>query len=450
MRISAKKIFKKLSPSNSNSENQSVLVRGATSAFAIKIVGVFFAFILQIVLARLLGVNDFGLYTYVLTLINMGCMIGKLGMDTAGVRFVASYNVNEKWSLLKAYVFMSDRTVFFLSSFLSVVVYIGGVYFGLIQDRSLQKILPVALILLPVSSLVLNLNAHLRGLKCIVCSQVATEILRPIMTLIIVGAFLIACLKINVEKILIAYFLSTMLVLIYLKITFNRQVSHEYHASTPNYKNKLWLKTAIPLLCVACFNFILSQADILFLGSLCDSSDVGIYAPAKRIGTFITIVLTSVNTIAAPMFSEQYSKNNMSELQDVVSLAAKWILYLSLPCCIFAIVFAKPLLAIFGEAFIPGFRVLQIIALGQLVNALAGSVGFLMIMTGHQNIVACVLGLSAFSNIILNMFLIPKYGIIGAATATFITTVLWNSSMLFFTLKYVGINPTFFRWRKWL
>ena len=86
-----------------------------------------------------------------------------------------------------------------------------------------------------------------------------------------------------------------------------------------------------------------------------------------------------------------------------------------------------------------------ILIAGHLVNALAGSVGFLMTMTGHEREAAYNIGVSVTVKLSLNAALIPPFGIEGAATATAFTTVLWNISVFVFVNQRLGINSTAFR-----
>ena len=99
----------------------------------------------------------------------------------------------------------------------------------------------------------------------------------------------------------------------------------------------------------------------------------------------------------------------------------------------------------FGPDFPAGNAALVILIAGHLVNALAGSVGFLMPMTGHEREAAYIIGVSVTVKLALNAAPIPPYGIEGAATATAFTTVLWNISMFVFVNQRLGINSTAFR-----
>ena len=80
-----------------------------------------------------------------------------------------------------------------------------------------------------------------------------------------------------------------------------------------------------------------------------------------------------------------------------------------------------------------------------LVNALCGSVGLLLIMTGYERKAAAIMGTAALLNIIMNVVLIPLYGTVGAAISTAVSMVAWNLAMLYQVIRIHHINPSIFR-----
>ena len=128
----------------------------------------------------------------------------------------------------------------------------------------------------------------------------------------------------------------------------------------------------------------------------------------------------------------------------MTTMAARGIFAITVTICIGLVVFGKMLLGLFGAEFTTGYVVLLILLAGQVINAMAGSVGYLMTMTGYQNQAAWIIGMSTLVNVGLNAVLIPKLGIVGAAIATATTTVLWNILMLTFVWRKLNINPTVF------
>jgi O-antigen/teichoic acid export membrane protein len=106
--------------------------------------------------------------------------------------------------------------------------------------------------------------------------------------------------------------------------------------------------------------------------------------------------------------------------------------------------FGEIVLGLFGQEFIGAYDALIILAVGQTINALAGSVGFLLTMTQYQQIAVIVIGVSTLLNIGLNAIMIPKWGIEGSAFATAISVVFWNVTLFFFVVKKINVNASIF------
>jgi O-antigen/teichoic acid export membrane protein len=82
----------------------------------------------------------------------------------------------------------------------------------------------------------------------------------------------------------------------------------------------------------------------------------------------------------------------------------------------------------------------MILTVGQFINSASGSVGYILQMTGHQKFHQNVILIGTILNIILNWFLIPLYGIIGASIASVISMFFWN---IVFSLK---VRKTLNQW----
>ncbi len=135
---------------------------------------------------------------------------------------------------------------------------------------------------------------------------------------------------------------------------------------------------------IAVVDFALSQTDKIVLGYYLPAKQVGIYAVAMALVGFVPIALQSVNQIFSPIIAELHAVGNRLLLQKLYATLTKWIVILTIPLALTMVVFARPLMGIFGPAFQSGAAVLAIGAVGQLVNCGVGSVGFLLLMSGHQ------------------------------------------------------------------
>lgn len=83
-----------------------------------------------------------------------------------------------------------------------------------------------------------------------------------------------------------------------------------------------------------------------------------------------------------------------------------------------------------------------VLSIGQLINVSFGPVGQLAIHTGHEKGTAVVIGVGAMINVILNVLLIPQWGMFGAAIATAVSLTAWNLLLTIFIYMRTGILST--------
>jgi len=422
-----------------------ILLRASSGTFAVKVAGAGIAFLIQIWLARLLEVTEYGVYVYVLAWINFLVLFAKVGLDVVIVRFIPVYLRNKQWGLFRGLLRDSLTKVsiysFGISTLLIVITYSLSNQIGSNQMYTFW----VAAILLPILALTSMRNSALQGMRYVVIAQVPETIIRPVLLGVFLGLLYlyeesnltsIHAMYLNITAALISFAFGTYLLL--------KKLPAEIHGVTPEYCRQDWLKMSLPMFFIAGMNLLLHQSDIMMLGAILSTDSAGVYGAAVRIAGLVSFGLTAVNSIVAPMISEYYSSKDMQKLQRMITLAARGIFIFTICMCGALWFLGDFILGLFGEDFKAGYVPLTILLVGQAISAIAGSVGFLMVMTGNQIKAAQIIGSSAIINIILNATLIPMYGAIGAAIATAISTAFWNIVMLYYVKRTININPTAF------
>src|ERR1035437_8737160 len=101
------------------------------------------------------------------------------------------------------------------------------------------------------------------------------------------------------------------------------------------------------------------------------------------------------------------------------------ILGLTIPLITMLLIFAHPLMRIFGRDFEAGWSVLVIGTLGELIDCGVGSVGFLLLSGNERRLLRIQMMMSA-GIVGFNLLLIPRWGIVGAAIASAITNIIAN------------------------
>jgi O-antigen/teichoic acid export membrane protein len=213
-------------------------------------------------------------------------------------------------------------------------------------------------------------------------------------------------------------------------------------SARPVYESRIWIKAALPLLLVSGFVVIVEQTDIVMVGAILGNRAAGLYGAAAKTASLVGLILISVNAIGAPMFSVLFAQDRHKDLQQLASAIAAWAFW---PSCLLSIVLATcaPLvLATFGPAFASAEWQLRILLVGQIVNAAAGSVGWLTLLSGRHNVAARVYGWVALIHIVLLAVATPILGTIGAAAATTLTMSLWNVWLHAEVVRELGIHPS--------
>tara|TARA_B100000787_G_scaffold49681_2_gene35760 strand:- start:1045 stop:1875 length:831 start_codon:yes stop_codon:yes gene_type:complete len=197
-------------------------------------------------------------------------------------------------------------------------------------------------------------------------------------------------------------------------------------------------KISIPLMFAQSVQFIMAWTDKLMLGNMMGSEEVGIYFTVFKLSMFASLALMAINSIASPKFAELYGKKDFDSLKKVAHQSSKIIFLSTLPLVLLFFAFPDFLLGLFGEEFKVGVNAFLFLSFGKLISSFCGSVGNLLQMTGKQVVFMNILLVGAIVNVSLNFYLIPKFGINGAALASMISLSTWNLIMVCFVKRELG------------
>src|SRR5437764_743570 len=152
-------------------------------------------------------------------------------------------------------------------------------------------------------------------------------------------------------------------------------------------------------------------------------------------------VMTPVNAAFAPRIADLYQRHRMTSLHDTYVAATSWILRLSLPAFVLCVVMPKDLLSVFGPRFEVGATVVVVLAFGKLVDSATGPCGLMLNMSGRPGFSLFDNVLVLVANVALNVWLIPRHGIVGSAYAWAISLALVNILRVLQVRKVLGMFP---------
>lgn len=424
------------------------LLRGGAGSLAIKAVHAALAFALAVVLARTLGPEGYGVYSFALAITMLAAIPAQVGVPQLVVRETAKAQANGNYGLMRG-LWRWGNVAVALFSALALAVVVGILWFTDIGgDGARVATLMIGIALIPVIALANVRGACLRGLRKVVQGQLPESIIRPALLLFLVlvwGTWFVED-ELNPQMAMGFYVLAAVLAFIIGAWLLRRSRPAELgERPVPEYHSSAWRKAVIPLAMITGLQLINNYADLIILGIFRTDEEVGIYRAVFQVALLVIFGLQAMNQVLQPHFARLYEQGEMAKLQRLVTTSARAILALALPPVLIFMVFGAELLGwVFGDAFRAGGVALAILAAGQLVNAGMGSVGMLLNMTGHERDTMHGITVAAASNVVLNVILVPPFGMVGAAAASALTLVLWNLLLRNFVNSRLGLESLAF------
>ena len=420
------------------------LARDTGVALIIQVGGVSLTYLLQVVLARWMGKTEYGIYEYVMAWSLLLGIFAGLGLARTNLRLISEYRVREDWGRLRG-LFKGSCSIVFIAGCLIALVG-TGILLLIDPARHFAYTNPllIGVWLIPLQGLVqLQLEAS-RALEDVTLAYAPYQIIWPV--LILCGGLLVMESDIPIASMPMLSLATGLLVVVILgqRLLIGSKIDKEFEPADPIYDYKEWFGISLVLLLQGSFIVILNQTDIVMVGNFLGPEQAGTYSAAIKTAMLISIILQTVNTVVAPAFVSLYYQDDLVGLQKIVATVTAWIFWPSLVLGILFMTFSHAILGVFGPGFLTVDWELKILVLGRVLDAVCGSVGCLMVMTGHQNQSVVVFGVAAAINLILNAVLIPIFGSLGAAIATTLSLVMWNIALSILVMKYIGVRSSIF------
>lgn len=398
--------------------------------FFFRIFGMIFNFVITLYITNIYGGSSYGLFALSLTILQLMVMFFSFGIPAAFISFTGSFNTIElnKGLLLKSY-----KITTLLSIIPIILLYFISDYLVVFFDKlSLLNFLKIAFLsLLFFVFHEINSNYFL-SIKKYFWFGTIYFVLPNILFFISILFF-----KYNNFPdyfIIFSYSLSIIItVVISLFLIFRNRT---YLKVT--IRSKEILKRSLPMMASGFFLVLLNWTDVLMLGKYETERNIGVYNAAFKIGYLTLFFVMSMGSIIITDISEHFNNKNYNALHSTIKRATQITAVLTIPLALFIFIFSEFLLSLFGAEFIEGRLALIFITIGALYNAMTGNVDQLLNMTGYQIKVRNTMFVGFVINVILNLFLIPLYGINGAALSSLIVNIIVNTIFVFTIKKKFG------------
>jgi O-antigen/teichoic acid export membrane protein len=406
---------------------------GAAMALAIRIVSAAIAFLSQILLARWLGADDFGVLAALLVWVNVLGTVSTLGFATSVLRFLPQYLTEAALPLARGF----HRTGMLIALLAGTAITALGLLllagFPTLLAAPYAGPARMALLSLPAFALADFLDGVGRSRGWVVLALAPPYIIRPLMILLGVallersgapldatGAMLVAAAAIWISA----------LAQLALQA---RPLAVAMHAGPLAYDLRLWTRVSLPMLLLDGVALLLLNIDIILLGFFIGPGEIARYFAAQRIISLVSFIHFAVAAAAVSHFATSHVAGDRQALRQEFGRCRALAFYPSLVLTVLLLTLGKPLLMLFGDDFVSAWPVMAILGVGLLARAAAGPAQSLLVSTGHHNATVLVLCATLSINCCLGIALIPRLGLIGGALASMLATL--SESAMFALLQ---------------
>ena len=380
------------------------------------------AFIIgQVILARILGPDQFGIYGIGWNILRIASIISAVGIDSGVIHFAARDWEKDKKQYTSV-VISALVTVLLFSGFLTIIIItLSNRISDFFSKPQLSDILFWFGISLPALVGAKVIASATRATKDMINANLIEEIFQPAANLLFIGfAFLIGVqlrgFVIATSASIFFGFLAGIIIILTGYIIRSVNWNEVFKQFRPLIEYSL--PVAIPTL----FSTLIILIDRMFIGYYLPEYETGVYQSVSLISVLFVALLSAFKSMAAPMVASYYHAGKMKDLRTTIQASTRWVAYIGFPLMMVLIVIPGTFLNLFfGPAYLMGAQVLVVLTCSQLINIGKGPIDQLLIMTGRQRIWLRITVLAFGLNIITNWLLVPRLGLMGAAISNIIT-----------------------------
>jgi len=387
-------------------------------------------FVVFIYIAREFGPAIFGEYNWSKALVQYFILFAAFGFDNVAMIKILKEKNNFETMKYEYNRILLHKFLFSLISYILLIIFI--VFFDGNNETKLMSIL-IGLSILTVS---LNNTWFFRSFQ-------QSEI--PLITELIKITFYIIMVTIN-------YFTLKSIIVIIISWVVAEIISYIYSNIKSPFKftpfstsiSKDIVKLGTPFFISGFFATISLNIDILLIGILRDSEEVGYYSAMYKIVSLIMVISAIIFNAIKPILIENFYKKNIEFLSDFTLNIKKYCLIIVIPMGLYSSLFQKEIVNfIYGSQYASVSNVFALLMLYASIFLFREVFGYQMISYGLQNKYMNIVIATGILNFALNFLLIPKYGLIAAAVTTIVTEILNLILMKYFVDKIISDSIQF-------
>ena len=420
------------------------LLRGGVGSVAVRIGSTLLSVALAVVLARALGAEGFGVYSFVFALITILAIPAQMGLPNLVVRETAKAQAANDWALINGLWRWSTLMALMMSAVLIVIGALAAWIFAARLPEGGLAVFYWGLVLVPLIALGNLRGAALRGLRHVVQGQLPEFILRPaFLVILVLGAYfgLSARALTASDAMMLHAFASLAAFIIGAWLLLNKRPKELIAQKEKKSEVGAWLASALPLGMIAGMQVVNQNIGSLALGIFDSYTEVALFKISSQVAAVVSTPITIINIAIAPYLSRLFYSGQREGLIELVNMSI--IISGSLSILIFIIltIFGRFIISsFFGAGFSGSYVPLLVLSFGNVLISLMGPLLTLASMTGNEALAMRSMALGTVIIIPALIVLVINYSSAGAALAVVFSMVIWRVSLTARLERQVGFR----------
>ena len=410
----------------------SVIAGQAGFSFAGFLFGQASRFGFNLLVARVLDADALGTYALAVAVIQISEVFAIAGLDSGLLRFVS---INSSDPLRQREVIGSAlKTSLFLSLAVALLLlfFSGNIASMLHGSHLLQLTLCCYAAAIPFNVATMLYGHAIQGFRKLQPKIIATQMVSPLLLLLLTLLFRYTAGQ--KAALFFPFALSAAIAFFWIRPYLSKISGVLPLDIIRAASDRSMMRYALPFMVVSLLSMMTHWLDVVMLGMLTDTATVGLYHPAARTAGLIRAVLLAFAGIAAPMIASLHTGRESAEIGRIYNMVTRWILGLVVPPVILFMLLPEPVLGVFGTRFTASSNALILLTAASFLQVSFGLSSTVLAMTGYARL-SLYNALGALGlQVVLNLLLIPRFGITGAALA---------SLLVFFLLSAVRLSEVF-------
>ncbi|AFZ74383.1 flippase [Natronobacterium gregoryi] len=368
----------------------------------------------------LLSPDEYGLLFLVISIVSIAQIGSDLGLARSAARYVSDRKETDPGSV-RFVLRTSIRYRLLLLGLVAGALVVGRDVIALVLETpELTVLLLVGALYLCAISLYSYHQTLFQGFNRVELSA-RIEVINSLGRVVFVVAF--TALGLGVAGALFGYVLGAGIAAVTGAVLLYRRFYTAYPESggSRSLRNRL-LEYSVPLTASQSANVLDRQFDTVLVGYFLTPVAVSYYVLGKQISEFVTVVSGSLGFSISPSFGEQKATESLERAARLYETSLQYVLLLYLPAAVGLFLVADPAISlVFGVEYAGAAPVLQVLGIYVVFQSITDITTNSLDYLGRAKARAIAKGVTSVANVVLNVVLIPIYGVVGAAIATVVT-----------------------------